>query len=223
TKSLSAGSNYRSLLDELKGKKCKTNSSTKVLQDASNWNHRIPNSQSKVSTDSIGDEGFFDLVSQFQNNRMDDQRCCLQEQSCGPASTAASSTPPRVMLKTSSVFMVSPNMDEFLDLASSQSRHLDDQRASFSNLPGLRLTQNNNKSVLGHLMTNDNKEPDEDFFDFLVKCQGPRLDDQRCASPPATTKGPTVPDEDFFSLILHSQVKRMDEQSSFTKRSKQRH
>lgn len=68
--------------------------------------------------------------------------------------------------------MVSPNTDEFLDLlASSQSRRLDDQRASFSNLPGLRLTQNNNKSVLGHLMTNDNKEPDEDFFDILVKCQ----------------------------------------------------
>lgn len=68
--------------------------------------------------------------------------------------------------------MVSPNTDEFLDLlASSQSRRLDDQRASFSNLPGLRLTQNNSQSVLGHLMTNDNKEPDEDFFDILVKCQ----------------------------------------------------
>ncbi|CAD7673187.1 unnamed protein product [Nyctereutes procyonoides] len=95
----------------------------------------------------------------------------------------------------------------FFRPCSSQSRRLDDQRASFSNLPGLRLTQNNNKSVLGHLMTNDNKE----------------LDDQRCASPPATTKGPTVPDEDFFSLILHSQVKRTNEQSFFTKRSKQRH
>lgn len=68
--------------------------------------------------------------------------------------------------------MVSPNTDEFLDLlASSQSRRLDDQRASFSNLPGLRLPQKNNQSVLGHLMTDDSKEPDEDFFDILVKCQ----------------------------------------------------
>lgn len=67
--------------------------------------------------------------------------------------------------------MVSPNTDEFLDLlASSQSRRLDDQRASVSNLPGLRLTPNNNQSVLGHLVTSD-KEPDEDFFDILVKCQ----------------------------------------------------
>lgn len=71
-----------------------------------------------------------------------------------------------------SVPVVSPNTDEFLDLlASSQSRRLDDQRASFSNLPGLRLTKNNNQSVLEHLMTNDKKEPDEDFFDILVKCQ----------------------------------------------------
>ena len=71
-----------------------------------------------------------------------------------------------------SVPVVSPNTDEFLDLlASSQSRRLDDQRASFSNLPGLRLTKGNNQSVLERLMTNDKKEPDEDFFDILVKCQ----------------------------------------------------
>lgn len=126
-------------------------------------------------------------------------------------------------LKTPSVPVMSPNTDEFLDLlASSQSRRLDDQRASFSNLPGLRLTQNNNQSVLGHLMTNDVKEPDEDFFDILVKCQGSRLDDQRCAPPPAATKGPTVPDEDFFSLILRSQAKRMDEQRVLLQRDQNR-
>ncbi|KAM9242827.1 G-protein-signaling modulator 2 isoform 4-T12 [Dugong dugon] len=169
--------------------------------------------EKKISADTIGDEGFFDLLSQFQSNRMDDQRCCFQEKNYRTASTTTSSTPHRMMLKTPSVSVMSPNTDEFLDLlASSQSRRLDDQRASFSNLPGLHLKQNNKQSVLDHLMTNDNKEPDEDFFDILVKCQGSRLDDQRCAPPPAATKGPTVPDEDFFSLILRSQAKRMDEQ-----------
>lgn len=70
-----------------------------------------------------------------------------------------------------SVSVVSPNTDEFLDLlASSQSRRLDDQRASVSNLPGLRLTPNNHQPVLRHLVTSD-REPDEDFFDILVKCQ----------------------------------------------------
>ncbi|XP_009000064.1 G-protein-signaling modulator 2 isoform X3 [Callithrix jacchus] len=211
-------------VNRLKGKKYKTNSSTKVLQDASNSiDHRIPNSQRKISADTIGDEGFFDLLSRFQSNRMDDQRCCLQEKNCHTASTATSSTPPKMMLKTPSVPVVSPNTDEFLDLlASSQSRRLDDQRASFNNLPGLRLTQNNSQSVLSHLMTNDNKDADEDFFDILVKCQGSRLDDQRCTPPPATTKGPTVPDEDFFSLILRSQAKRMDEQRVLLQRDQNR-
>lgn len=175
-------------VNRLKGKKYKTNSSAKVLQDASNSiDHRISNPHRKISADTIGDEGFFDLLSRFQSNRMDDQRCCLQEKNHVKASTAASSTPHKIMRKTPSV--ASPNTDEFLDLlASSQSRRLDDQRASFNDLPGLRLPQTNSRSVLGHLITNDNKEPDDDFFDILVKCQGSRLDDQRCAPPPETVK-----------------------------------
>lgn len=71
-----------------------------------------------------------------------------------------------------SASMVSPHTDDFLDLlASSQSRRLDDQRASASNLPGLRLNQRNGQSVLGHLMASNPREPDDDFFDILIKCQ----------------------------------------------------
>ncbi|XP_043347265.1 G-protein-signaling modulator 2 isoform X3 [Dermochelys coriacea] len=168
--------------------------------------------EKKNSPDMTGDEGFFDLLSRFQSNRMDDQRCCFQEKSRMTAA-AASSTPSKTMRKSFSTSMVSPHTDEFLDLlASSQSRRLDDQRANFSNLPGLRLNQHNSQSVLGHLMASNNRESDDDFFDILIKCQGSRLDDQRCAPPSTATKGPTVPDEDFFSLILRSQAKRMDEQ-----------
>ncbi|XP_077681014.1 G-protein-signaling modulator 2 isoform X4 [Eretmochelys imbricata] len=168
--------------------------------------------EKKNSPDMTGDEGFFDLLSRFQSNRMDDQRCCFQEKSRMTAA-ASSSTPSKTMRKSFSTSMVSPHTDEFLDLlASSQSRRLDDQRANFSNLPGLRLNQHNSQSVLGHLVASNNRESDDDFFDILIKCQGSRLDDQRCAPPSTATKGPTVPDEDFFSLILRSQAKRMDEQ-----------
>ncbi|KAM4721071.1 G-protein-signaling modulator 2 isoform 4-T4 [Rhinophrynus dorsalis] len=163
--------------------------------------------------DGAGDEGFFDLLSRFQSNRMDDQRCSLQDKNLLNVASAGSSTPPKTMRKSQSVSVVSPHTDAFLDLiASSQSRRLDDQRASVSNLPGLRINQQNSHSVLGHLIASENREPDEDFFDMLVKCQGSRLDDQRCAPPPPPKRGPTVPDEDFFSLILRSQAKRMDEQ-----------
>uniref|UniRef100_A0A4W3I1P0 G-protein-signaling modulator 2 n=1 Tax=Callorhinchus milii TaxID=7868 RepID=A0A4W3I1P0_CALMI len=198
-------------VNRFKGKKFKSNSSaSKVLKDTSNSvltnDIRTHAPQKRLSPDMIGDEGFFDLLSRFQSNRMDDQRYTF-------TNAAVSSTPPQTMVKSHSASVVSPQTDEFLDLlASSQSRRLDDQRASFSNLPGLRLNQHNNHSVLNHLMNNgDSKEPDDKFFDMLVKCQGSRLDDQRCA-PPILHKGPTVPDEDFFSLILRSQAKRMDEQ-----------
>nr|XP_027319472.1 G-protein-signaling modulator 2 isoform X3 [Anas platyrhynchos] len=169
--------------------------------------------EKRNSRETMADEGFFDLLSRFQSNRMDDQRCYFQEKNrFSAASVATSSTPPKTMRKSFSASVVSPHTDEFLDLlASSQSRRLDDQRASFSNLPGLRLNQHNSQSVLGHLMASNNRELDDDFFDILIKCQGSRLDDQRCA-PPSSAKGPTVPDEDFFSLILRSQAKRMDEQ-----------
>ncbi|KAM6327074.1 G-protein-signaling modulator 2 isoform 2-T3 [Podargus strigoides] len=169
--------------------------------------------EKKSSRETVADEGFFDLLRRFQSNRMDDQRCCFQEKNRFSAtSVATSSTPPKTMRKSFSTSAVSPHTDEFLDLlASSQSRRLDDQRASFNNLPGLRLNQHNRRSVLGHLMASNNRELDDDFFDILVKCQSSRLDDQRCA-PPSSAKGPTVPDEDFFSLILRSQAKRMDEQ-----------
>lgn len=203
-------------VNRLKGKKFKNNAS-KVLQDASNSsdaNRKMANSQRKPAIpDSVGDEGFFDLLSRFQSNRMDDQRCSLQGKNILSVSTTTLSSPLKPMRKSLSASAMSPHTDEFLDLiASSQGRRLDDQRASFSNLPGLRITQQHSTSVLGHLMATENREPDDDFFDMLVKCQGSRLDDQRCAPPPPPKKGPTVPDEDFFSLILRAQAKRMDEQ-----------
>ncbi|XP_051481427.1 G-protein-signaling modulator 2 isoform X4 [Apus apus] len=169
--------------------------------------------EKKNSRETMADEGFFDLLSRFQSNRMDDQRYHFQEKNrFSAASVAMSSTPPKTMRKSFSTSVVSPHTDEFLDLlASSQSRRLDDQRASFSHLPGLRLSQHSSRSVLSHLMASNSRELDDDFFDILIKCQGSRLDDQRCA-PPSSVKGPTVPDEDFFSLILRSQAKRMDEQ-----------
>ncbi|XP_015491873.1 G-protein-signaling modulator 2 isoform X4 [Parus major] len=169
--------------------------------------------EKKSTRETMADEGFFDLLSRFQSNRMDDQRCCFQEKNrLSAAPLATSSTPPKTMIKSFSTSAVSPHTDEFLDLlASSQSRRLDDQRASFSELPGLRLRQHGSQAVLGHLMASSNRDLDDDFFDILIKCQGSRLDDQRCA-PPGAAKGPTVPDEDFFSLILRSQAKRMDEQ-----------
>uniref|UniRef100_A0AAR2KJR3 G protein signaling modulator 2 n=1 Tax=Pygocentrus nattereri TaxID=42514 RepID=A0AAR2KJR3_PYGNA len=183
-----------------------------------------PDKLNRVSADMLGDEGFFDLLSRFQGNRMDDQRCSLQEgrarkaTATSSSSSSTSSSPPTNLKKSFSESAVSPGQEAFLGaLASAQGRRLEDQRG-VGTLPGLRSLQpsqscGSRQAVLNQLMASDDaSEPDDQFFDMLVKCQSSRLNDQRCAPPSAPVRGPTVPDEDFFSLILRSQAKRMDEQ-----------
>ncbi|XP_032623450.1 G-protein-signaling modulator 1 isoform X4 [Chelonoidis abingdonii] len=171
---------------------------------------RLQVSQSKISRAPSDEECFFDLLSKFQSSRMDDQRCPLEECQTEAAEAAATSVPALEERISQSSLIASPQTEEFFDLiASSQSRRLDDQRASVGSLPGLRITHNN----LGHLrMEGDAQEPGDEFFNMLMKCQSSRIDDQRCAPPDTIPRGPTMPDEDFFSLIQRVQAKRMDEQ-----------
>uniref|UniRef100_A0A4W5MZZ6 G protein signaling modulator 2 n=1 Tax=Hucho hucho TaxID=62062 RepID=A0A4W5MZZ6_9TELE len=195
-------------ISRLRGKKHRAGGSSKVLQDTSNTPQTpAQGPQKRASPDTLGDEGFFDLLSRFQSNRMDDQRCSIQEKSRLSVSTSSSDSPPRALRKSVAEAAAVAGLGSG---SGAQGRRLEGGGPGGS-LPGLRLNQHSSQAVLSHLMANaDNTEPDDDFFDMLIKCQGSRLDDQRCAPPPA--RGPTVPDEDFFSLIVRSQAKRMDEQ-----------
>ncbi|KAM6918937.1 G-protein-signaling modulator 2 isoform 1-T1 [Xenentodon cancila] len=204
--SLTKSSSKLFFVSRLRGKKYKTGGSSKVLQDTSNTldTSQTPaqGPQKRLSPDMLGDEGFFDLLSRFQSNRMDDQRCSIQDRGSRLSLNSDPDSPPRTIRKS---------VSESVNVSSASGRRLEESSTAGGSLPGLRLNQSNNQAVLSHLMANaDNAEPDDDFFDMLVKCQGSRLDDQRCAPPPV--RGPTVPDEDFFSLIMRSQAKRMDEQ-----------
>uniref|UniRef100_A0A8D3BK29 G-protein-signaling modulator 2 n=1 Tax=Scophthalmus maximus TaxID=52904 RepID=A0A8D3BK29_SCOMX len=197
-------------VNRLRGKKYKAGGSSKVLQDTSNTldTSQTPaqGPQKRLSPDTLGDEGFFDLLSRFQSNRMDDQRCSIQDKGSRLSLNGGPEPPQRAIRKS---------VSESANITGAHGRRLEESAAAAGggSLPGLRLHQNSNQAVLNHLMANaDNAEPDDDFFDMLVKCQGSRLDDQRCAPPPPPVRGPTVPDEDFFSLIMRSQAKRMDEQ-----------
>uniref|UniRef100_UPI00398E42B1 G-protein-signaling modulator 1-like isoform X4 n=1 Tax=Pristiophorus japonicus TaxID=55135 RepID=UPI00398E42B1 len=170
--------------------------------------------EKKVNRDPSDEECFFDLLSRFQSNRMDDQRCTFEERQNGTVGSALIPASPLQDRISQTALIASPQTEEFFDLiASSQSRRLDDQRANVGNLPGLRITHNNSQVVMGHLRPDgDPQEPGDEFFNMLMKCQSSRIDDQRCAPPSPTPRGPTVPDEDFFSLIQRVQAKRMDEQ-----------
>ncbi|XP_017276028.1 G-protein-signaling modulator 2 [Kryptolebias marmoratus] len=228
------------LFHRLRGKTLKKSKSSSKDQEEDQSEHTDSELDSPVSPksrpqDTIGEDSFFDLLSRFQGNRMDDQRCTLDGQSHPPPSSNLPVEKPSLKDETSS-----QDPGHFLELlASSQARRLDDQRASLSHFPGLRLSTcspphipstsntepapsqartpgantSHTPSLYSHLVDHaDQPEGDDVFFNMLVKCQGSRLNDQRCAAPRPTTKGPTVPDEDFFSLILRSQANRMEEQ-----------
>nr|XP_012291588.1 Purkinje cell protein 2 homolog isoform X2 [Aotus nancymaae] len=69
-------------------------------------------------------EGFFNLLSHVQGDRMEGQRCSLQ---AGPGQTTESESGP------------TPEMDSLMDmLASTQGRRMDDQRVTVSSLPGFQ-------------------------------------------------------------------------------------
>ncbi|KAM9384164.1 LOW QUALITY PROTEIN: G-protein-signaling modulator 2-like [Pholidichthys leucotaenia] len=234
------------LFHRLKSKKHKNDRSPSKDKQENHTEHTAPELDAPSSPkpglqETIGEDGFFDLLSRFQGNRLDDQRCTLDGQSHLPTHPSPSSTPP-VAERKSILEQETPLQDpgHFLELlASSQSRRLDDQRASLSHFPGLRLsmssppctpsTSNTDQvppqapisntdtthtpSLCSHLEAGaEQPEGDEVFFDMLVKCQSSRLNDQRCAAPLSKSKGPTVPDEDFFSLIMRCQSNRMEEQ-----------
>lgn len=232
------------LFHRLKSKKRKNNKSKEHSENSRE--HAVSDQDSPVSSkstppDTIGEDGFFDLLSRFQGNRMDDQRCTLDGQSPSSTQPSPSSTLPIAEEKCISKHET-PSQDpgHFLELlASSQARRLDDQRVSLNQFPGLRLSSCNPPhtpsassteqpqsqahissadaprapSLYNHLEDNaEGPEGDEVFFDMLVKCQGSRLNDQRCAAPTSAARGPTVPNNDFYSLILRSQSNRMEEQ-----------
>ena len=48
------------------------------------------------SPDLLGDEGFFDLLSRFQSNRMDDQRCSVQDKSRMSLASEPDTPPPAI-------------------------------------------------------------------------------------------------------------------------------
>ncbi|XP_077904854.1 G-protein-signaling modulator 1 isoform X7 [Ictidomys tridecemlineatus] len=152
---------------------------------------RLPLERSIPRASSSEEECFFDLLSKFQSSRMEDQRCPLEEGQAGAAEATAAPTLEERVAQPS--MTASPQTEEFFDLiASSQSRRLDDQRASVGSLPGLRITHNN----VGHLRGDgDPQEPGDEFFNMLIKYQ--RRRNHGCgpggASKPAPPREPRDP------------------------------
>ncbi|XP_051898179.1 Purkinje cell protein 2-like isoform X2 [Pristis pectinata] len=78
-------------------------------------------------------EGFFNMLSHVQRNRMDDQRCILGDNEV-PSNKST-------LIEASDSSSDRP-INELLDmLADKQGQRLDDQRVTCDNLPGLQLSE----------------------------------------------------------------------------------
>lgn len=175
----------------------------------------------QCSASDMDQDAFFELLSEFQSKRMDDQRCSITPLE-NKENVLPNGSPPYPSPTSSGPEDSASVREELLDLiVGMQSRRMDEQRTSLPQLPGLRRNNHNNNSL--HHRMSVGSVPEDDFFDMIVRCQGSRLEDQRSSMPtlqrapsapvvPSSRSAPTVPDEDFFSLILRVQAGRIEDQ-----------
>ncbi|XP_018903870.2 uncharacterized protein pins isoform X2 [Bemisia tabaci] len=188
--------------------------------------HFKPNAK----TDTGEEESFFELLSKFQSERMDDQRCSLavsktnketEEYHSLPVTlSTAGNSENKENLNNNTAPTLSANtngdvQDDLIDLiVGMQSKRMDEQRVALPHLPGLCPPGSKQHDSM----------PDDNFLDMLMRCQGARIEDQRSSLPQEedgaslppqlnqNNRGATVPDEDFFSLIMRLQSGRMEDQ-----------
>ncbi|KAK6627107.1 G-protein-signaling modulator 2 [Polyplax serrata] len=178
--------------------------------------------ESSSKSDRLDDESFFDLLSRFQSERMDDQRCSLsvadkENISANPDMKQKGTNNPRGTNPLGTLPNNGETKDDLLDLiVGMQSKRMDEQRVALPHLPGLcppSIPSQNPVIQRLSLADSKNAAPDDAFLEMLMRCQGSRLEDQRSSLPEENQrKAPTVPDEDFFSLILRLQSGRMEDQ-----------
>ncbi|KFV03788.1 G-protein-signaling modulator 1, partial [Pterocles gutturalis] len=168
----------------------------------------------------LDEECFFDLLSKFQSNRMDDQRCPLEE--CPPEAAEAAATPvpaleERIREEETPGIPQARQEHRLLRAGGASSRG---RSGSQSRAGKVRLRQEGRLAVssccgrcsLPSTPTTGLSCRHPALTPALLPMQSSRIDDQRCAPPDSIPRGPTMPDEDFFSLIQRVQAKRMDEQ-----------
>lgn len=171
------------------------------------------------------EEDFFDMLTRSQSKRMDDQRCTLK---------STGSEKERKPLTQQNNNLHLKDQKRLLEMiADFQSERMDEQRCEL--LPGFKRSDKSPAPPsIVDTTTNTNKpEPDEPFFDMLMRCQSSRYDEQRSELPKNSVvhdseqpndnnnvqvrsegarNRTTLPDEDFFSLIMRVQGGRMEDQ-----------
>jgi G-protein signaling modulator 2 len=168
------------------------------------------------------EEDFFEMLSRTQSKRMDDQRCTLK--------TIGGSDKDRKPLMQQNNIVGSKDHKKFIEMiADFQSERMNEQRCEM--LPGWKGSDKNPAPPALSEGSDNKPEPDERFFDTVMRFQGSRYEEQRSELPKNSivqdvetnesssipprnqpNQRNTLPDEDFFSLIMRVQGGRMEDQ-----------
>lgn len=168
------------------------------------------------------EEDFFEMLTRTQSKRMDDQRCTLKALGSGEKDR-------KPLMQQNNITSVKDNKQLIEMIADFQSERMNEQRCEL--LPGWKCSDKNPAPPTLPDVSGNKPEPDEPFFDMLMRCQGSRYEEQRSQLPKnnivldaETNEGSnvpvrnqvnprsTLPDEDFFSLIMRVQGGRMEDQ-----------
>ncbi|XP_031568358.1 G-protein-signaling modulator 2-like [Actinia tenebrosa] len=159
--------------------------------DAAQVQVRVSSNQARGLIGDSLDDNFFDMLSRYQGQRMNEQRC---------------DAPSEIETKSKSA-------DDLLELvARIQGDRMDEQRFELRDPEDILDTASQSKPVI-KLKKDASGAISDDLYEIVLRSQAHRIEDQR-SEPPLHRQAPTVPDEDFFGLILRLQSNRMDDQRS---------
>ncbi|KAK3539068.1 hypothetical protein QTP86_023514, partial [Hemibagrus guttatus] len=120
---------------------------------------------------SPNEDSLLTVLCDFTSNHMENRRCQHLPQPNGqageaPAGARSSECESPLLSGATSLISLTQTEELFDLIASSQSRRLDDQRASIGDRLGITIAQNN----IGHLCEACNpQELSDDFFNMLIK------------------------------------------------------
>ncbi|KAF0032832.1 hypothetical protein F2P81_015122 [Scophthalmus maximus] len=185
-----------------------------VTESTPDLNRKLVSPANQLQSESPDEQlNFMNMISNGQRGRMDDQSCSLD-----PSKSAPCTPKP-----TDRKLAADPEMF-FKLLSNTQSKRLDDQRATLPSLPGPQKenatsTAGGDSSYLCYMVSKVqvlSAAEQEDFFSLMSNSRRGRMDEQRCVlgvSPQSTPKHKPNPDsEKFFTLLSNTQDRRLDDQ-----------
>nr|XP_014093215.2 G-protein-signaling modulator 2 [Bactrocera oleae] len=185
------------------------------------------------------DEDFFDLLSRSQSKRMDDQRCSIKIARNTPNTSTLLSGGASSLTSSSGATRKPLAQQNSISSGNGGDGSVAISVKPFHNANAASGTNSGHNHGHGQLARSatTTQQPDDDFLEMLVRCQGSRLEEQRSELPrsnvtmdveaptranavagsrsaggSSSAGGTTVPDEDFFSLIMKVQSGRMEDQ-----------